>query len=162
MPLEEVAPAVISMGDKAKRIEKDEHRRTWEDYNDHSDQCLPNMKKIIPQLATHRHGLCGHSICASVSENEEKRRCHIHWFKRTFSQLSSRLCFGYLYSLLLKMDASVATCYKQVRDKGLTKSQFEATLTSASRRRISDLRLPFLIEPGHRKLSASPTPIMKG
>jgi hypothetical protein len=100
------------------------------------------------------------SICASVSENEEKR-CYIHWFKRTFSQLSSRLCFGYLYSLPLKIDASVATCYKQVRGKEHTKSTFGATPTSASRRRISDLRLPFLIEPGHRKLSASPTPIMK-
>jgi hypothetical protein len=45
--------------------------------------------------------------------------------------------------------------------KGHTKSKFGATPTSASRRRISDLRLPFLIEPGRRKLSISPTPIMK-
>src|SRR5580698_8991013 len=99
MPLEEVAPFVISMADKAKRIEKDEHRGTWEDYNDHSGQILPNTKKDYKSRPTHRHGLCGHSICTSVSEKEEKTS-YIHWFKRTFSQLSSRLCFGYLYSLL--------------------------------------------------------------
>jgi hypothetical protein len=32
---------VISMAHKANRIEKDEHRGTWEDYNDHSGQSLP-------------------------------------------------------------------------------------------------------------------------
>lgn len=117
------------------------------------------MKKI-QESATHRHGLCRHSISVlKPGENEELS--YVHWFKRTFSQLSSRLCFGYLYSFLLKMDASVATFYKQVRDKGHNKSEFGVTLTSASRKRISDLRLPFLIEPGRRKLNVSPTPKTK-
>ena len=50
------------------------------------------------------------------------------------------------------------TSPKPVRNR-LT--ELKTRLTSASRKRISDLRLPFLIEPGH-ELSADPKPKIKG
>jgi len=55
------------------------------------------------------------------------------------------------------------TSPKPFRDESLLEPirNFGVTPTSASRKRISDLRLPFLIEPG-RKLSISPTSTVKG
>ena len=119
------------------------------------------IRKNAQEPGTHRHGLCRHRICESVSENEERKR-NLHTLVQ--EHLFPTIVEGLLRVLVLvalengcKRGDVLHTSPKPFRDKKLPRLEkhFEKTPTSASRKRISDLRFPFLIEPC-RELCISP------